>query len=180
MRLVAARDFERTLRDGGLTMADPKAGIGRELHYSGGPARTVVVQFSDKDPIGFRSGVAKRILDIADVWLLFPRHGALPSFGLVELNEDSIAIEFGPEERGSLAEYLATRPMGFDKHGLDLYAIAKDGQALLIWDHHTEDEGLSVDLQHVRDAVAVVASLCGFGTELEMYSKTWGEGGADV
>lgn len=160
-------------------LAEPEAGIGAQLSYLGGPARTVVVQFSTEEPTGFRSEVAERILDVASTWLLFPRYGGLPHFGLGEEDYQWAAVEFGPTERRLLAEYLSTRPMDFASPGLDLYALANDGQVLMIWDHHTEQDGLEVQLQRVDDAATLVASLCSFGSQLEVFSKTWGEGKAD-
>ena len=68
-----------------------------------------------------------------------------------------------------------TRSRAGDDAGQTELALSGRIQAL----ERTVDR-LSVDLQHVRDAVTVVASLCDFGTELEVYSKTWGERGADV
>jgi hypothetical protein len=180
LRLVAAREFEQALRDGGLVKSDPEVGIGRQLHYPKGPARTVVVQFLDGDPTAYRSGVAKRVLDIADTWFLFPRYGALPDFGLLDVNDQSVAVEFGPDARALLAEYLATRPMEFGKSGLDLYAVTKEGQVLVTWDHHTEQDGLCVQLLRVDEATKLVASLCSFGSELAVFSKVWGDGRPDV
>jgi len=161
-------------------MSDPSVAIGRELSYLDTPVRTVVVQFADDDSSPFRSGVAERVLDIADTWFLFPRHGALPGLGLVEVNPESTAIEFGRDARRSLAEYLVTRSMQFGTPGLDLYAVASDGQALVTWDHHTQNEGLCVQLQRVNDATKLVASLCNFGSEFEVLSKVWGGGGSDA
>jgi hypothetical protein len=159
-------------------MSDPNLGIGRELSYLDTPARTVVIHFADDASSPFRSAIAERVLDIADAWFLFPRYDALPSLELIEVNAESTAIEFGRDARRSLAEYLATRPMQFGIPGLDLYAVASEGQALITWDHHTQDEGLSVQLQRVNDATKLAASLCSFGSEFEVLSKVWGEGGA--
>lgn len=179
MNLVAAIQFDQALRAGGLVKSGLEVGIGRELHYPENPARVVVVQFLKTDTNAFRCGVAERVLDVADTWFLFPRYGALPSLGLVEFNDESVAVRFANDERRSLAEYLATRPIRPGELGFDLYAVASEGQALVTWDHHTEDDGLSVQLQRVNDAAKLVASLCAFGSELQVFSKTWGDGGAD-
>jgi hypothetical protein len=178
MRLVAEPEFEQTLRAGGLVKSSPEAGIGGQLHYPEGPARTVVVQFSDGDLAAFRIGVAKRVLDVAETWFLFPRYGSLPDFGLLDEDDQSMAVEFGPDARVLLAEYLATRPMDFAKPGLDLYAVTKDGQVLVTWDHHTEEDGLCIQLLRVEEATKLVASLCSFGSELEVFSRVWGDGRA--
>jgi len=180
MRIISAQNFELALRSGGLRMSDPNGRIGRELSYLQTPVRTVVVQLADNDPSPFRSGVAERVLGIADTWFLLPRYGVLPGLGLVEVNPESTAIEFGRDERRSLAEYLATRPMKFGTPGLDLYAVASDGQALVTWDHHTQDDGLCVQLQRVNDATKLITALCNFGSEFEVLSKVWGESGNDV
>ncbi len=138
MKLTTAAQFEVVLRLGRLEMSAPSMGIGRQLSYATNPAHVLVVHFVDRDPTTYRCGVTERILDAAKSWLLFPRYGALPNFGLREVNAATAAVEFGIEERRSLAEYLTTRPMEFGKPGLDLYAVAPDGQILVTWDHHTK------------------------------------------
>ena len=178
MNLVTAVQFEQALRAGGLAKSGHEVRIGRELHYPENPARVVVVQLSKTDTTAFRCGVAERVLDVADTWFLFPRYGALPSLGLVEFNDQSVAVRFGNDERRSLAQYLATRPIRPGECDADLYAVASEGQALVTWDHHTEDDGLSVQLQRAKDAAKLVASLCAFGSELQVFSKTWGDGGS--
>jgi hypothetical protein len=104
----------------------------------------------------------------------------VPALGLVEVNAESVAVEFSRDERQLLAEYLVTRPMVFGVPGLDLYAVASEGQALLTWDHHTQQDGLCVQLQRVQDATTLVAALCSFGSELAVFSRVWGNGDSDI
>jgi hypothetical protein len=43
------------------------------------------------------------------------------------------------------------------------------GDALVTWDHHTADEGLSVQFNSIADASRLLVSLNEFGAELEVF-----------
>jgi hypothetical protein len=62
----------------------------------------------------------------------------------------------------------------------DLYALSGSGKTLLTWDHHTEDDGLCVQLQRVSDATALLTYLNEFGAELNLFYAEKGTRRPDV
>ena len=169
MTAITAAEFEKGCARGSLHEAEPARGIGRELTYRDGPARQVVVHFGADDSEQYVRDVTDRILALEDAWLLVPRHGSVGDLGLLHDPSDAAAIRFAAAERADLAHYLCTRPVGLDAVSADLYALSESATILLTWDHHTADEGLSVQFQHVSDATKLLATLNELGTELELF-----------
>ena len=110
-----------------------------------------------------------RILALEEAWLLLPRHGTVGSLGLFDGPSDAAAIRFAAAERAQLAHYLCTRSVGLDAVSADLYALSESAAILLTWDHHTADEGLSIQFRDVPDASRLLVTLNELGTELELY-----------
>src|SRR5262245_1190604 len=142
------RDF---LAQAGIEKADPRSGIGKQLTYTKGPRRTIVIHFAESDAREYVETAMQTVLNVEDEWLLVPRHGSASDLGLIEGDEDASAVLFGPNERSRLGKYLCTRPMDLGAHTSDLYAISASGHILVTWDHHTADEGLDVQLLNVKD-----------------------------
>ena len=65
--------------------------------------------------------------------------------------------------------YLCTRDMAMGSVSQDVYLVGADGNVLVTWDHHTADEGLSVDLRDVEQASRLLADLNLLGAELEVF-----------
>jgi len=51
----------------------------------------------------------------------------------------------------------------------DLYSLGTSGNALVTWDHHTADGGLTVELRRVDDSNRLLLSLNEIGAELEVF-----------
>jgi hypothetical protein len=51
----------------------------------------------------------------------------------------------------------------------DIYLVGGDGNVLVTWDHHTENEGLRVELRDVKQSSTLLADLNKFGVELEVF-----------
>lgn len=172
MNPVSHQDFRKRLRSGGIREADPSVGIGRELSYSDGPLRTVAVHFVAADSPSYRCDVVTRILELEDGWCLATRFGRVADLDLVETDRSTAALHFSSEQRSSLAEYLVTRPIDepIGHPSTDLYAVSDSGRILVTWDHHTEDDGLRVELRSTRQASRLLSALCDLGTELELFS----------
>jgi hypothetical protein len=169
MTAVTPEDYETVLARGSLHEADPARGIGRELSFRDGPARQIVVHFGADDSTQYVREVTDRILALEEAWLLVPRHGSVGSLGLLDGHTDAAAIRFPLGARARLAHYLCTRPVGLDAVSADLYAVSESAAILLTWDHHTADEGLSIQFRHVPDATKLLVTLNELGTELELY-----------
>jgi hypothetical protein len=166
---VTAAAFQQVLARGSLREAAPGTGFGRELTFRDRPAREIVVHFGERDSAQYMRDVTERILALDDAWLLLPRHGAVASLELLHGDAEAAAIRFGPAERSTLAEYLCTRPMSLSEVSADLYAVSDSGRILLTWDHHTADEGLSIQLHDVADATRLLGALNELGAELELF-----------
>ena len=51
---------------------------------------------------------------------------------------------------------------------VDVYLLGASGNVLLTWDHHTADDGLSVQLRRIEDSNHLLVSLNEIGTEMEI------------
>ena len=168
---ITTSAFQDVLARGSLREAGPGLGFGRELTFRDGPAREIVVHFGEADSARYVRDVTERILALEDAWLLLPRHGALTNLGILDADVDAAAIRFEAPELSTLAEYLCTRPMSLSEVSADLYAVSGSGTILLTWDHHTSDEGLSIQLRRVPDATRLLGVLNELGAELELFYR---------
>lgn len=168
---ITTSAFRDVLARGSLREAEPGLGLGRELTFRDGPEREIVVHFGAADSAQYVRDVTDTILALEDSWLLLPRHGALGSLGILDGDDNAAAIRFQAPELSTLADYLCTRPMSLSEVSADLYAVADPGTILLTWDHHTADEGLSIQFRRVPDATRLLGALNELGAELELFYR---------
>jgi hypothetical protein len=101
--------------------------------------------------------------------MLITRYGSIADLGLLSGAADAEALSFAADERTALATYLCRRSTGLSAVSADLYVAGRRGQALVTWDHHSADEGISMELQSVTDAGRLLVSLNELGVELELF-----------
>jgi hypothetical protein len=153
----------------GIERADPSLGIGKQLVYRPYPIRTIVIYLGENDENGYAEQVALTVLNLAETWVLVPRYGDAEDLGVSEMCGHAEAILYQTQERPALAEYLATRPMDQAGATADLYVLSGNGRILVTWDHHTADEGLSVNLLDVATAGRLLVALNTLGAEMEVF-----------
>jgi hypothetical protein len=88
---------------------------------------------------------------------------------LAPAGDDAKALSFAPAERHALATYLCSRPVDLASIAADLYVLGSKGNTLVTWDHHSAEEGITIDLQSVGDAGRLLTSLNELGVELELF-----------
>jgi hypothetical protein len=169
MEPIAFKEIDDFLARSGITVADSRLGIGRELTYANPPLRTVVLYIAESDPFEYISGAISLILNFEEEWLLLSRYGSVSDLSLIESEGDFAAIRFNKEEVPTLVSYLCTRSTDPGTSSADLYVIGKSGKTLITWDHHSSDEGVAIQFQDVKDASKVLCSLNDFGAELEVF-----------
>jgi hypothetical protein len=169
MRSITVEHLNQLLSRAAIQVAAPALGIGRELAYSGGPRRTLVMHFAEAEPLEYVQSVISRILDLSEEWVLLPRYGAVSDLGLMRADPDMAAISFASTERRDLVAFLCSRPTDMGSGATDIYVLASSGETLITWDHHTAAEGLEVQLKSVGDATRLLASLNELGAELELF-----------
>jgi hypothetical protein len=108
-------------------------------------------------------------LSFEESWLLVARYGPASGLGSFTVQPETEALVFDASERERLCEYLCTRDMALGSVSTDIYLVSADGNVLVTWDHHTEDEGLSVELRNVKQSSALLSDLNTFGAELEVF-----------
>jgi hypothetical protein len=149
-----------------LNIADPRHHVGNELSFAQPPARTLVIY------VGKRAErvaeIVLAILSLEDTWLLIPRYGDASHLGFGAMEAGTGALSFAPSEYGLLGRYLRERPMDLGAVSADLYVLGSSGNVLATWDHHTDDEGLSVQLRRVDDSNRLLLSLNGVGAEMQV------------
>lgn len=167
MEPVSQESLQELLTKAHVTMADPGLHIGRQLTFVPPPARTVVVHLGEaSEHVG---KIVSIMLSTDEAWFLIPRHGAASHLRLVEESAEFPAVSFAPSERAFLARYLCERPMNLGATSADLYSLGTSGNALVTWDHHTADGGLTVELRRVDDSNRLLLSLNEIGAELEVF-----------
>ena len=169
MNPLTSAELQTVLAQGGLRRADPGDGVGRVLTFVDAPQRQIVVHFGPRDFERYVRDVTDRVLSLAEVWLLVPRRGAVSRLGLIGAHEEAEAIRFGREERSTLAKFLCTRPVEVESTSADLYAISDSGTILITWDHHTAEDGLSIEMRRVADSTTLLRVLNELGAELELF-----------
>ena len=152
-----------------IEAALPERHIGRELSYRPPARRTIVVHFGPNDSAGYVSGIVSLLLASEESWLLVPRYGAASQLGDFTTDDEAEALLFDPSERERLCRYVCTRDMALGSASQDIYLVSADGNVLITWDHHTEDEGLSIEVRDVRQSSGLLTDLNTFGAELEVF-----------
>jgi hypothetical protein len=170
MNTMTHPELQAFLLKAGIVVAAPERGIGRELNYQPPARRIVVVQFGPDDSTGYLAQVVSIVLSAEESWLLMPRYGSASQLGDFTTQSDAEALVFAPSERERLCAYLCSRDMAMGAISQDIYLVGADGNVLVAWDHHMEDEGLRVDLRDVKQSTALLADLNTFGAELEVFS----------
>jgi hypothetical protein len=172
MEPIAETGLRELLARAHLHPANPSAGIGRELSYRPAARRTIVIHLAETDPLEYRVELMSRVLEIDDGWVLVTRYGTIGGLGLMAGVDDAEGLSFAAGERHTLGTYLCTRPTDLASISADLYVLGNRGDTLLTWDHHSADEGISVDLQSVTDAGRLLVSLNELGAELELFYQS--------
>ena len=155
-----------------IEAADAAAGIGHQLSYRGGARRGIVIHLAETDPLEYRIEVISRVLETDDAWVLITRYGTIGDLDLMPGVDDAEGLSFAAVERRALATYLCTRSTALASISADLYVLGNGGDVLVTWDHHSHDEGVTVDLQSVSDAGRLLVSLNELGAELELFYES--------
>ena len=155
-----------------IEAADVTAGIGQELRYRDNPRRVIVIHLAETDSLEYRIELVSRVLEMDEEWVLITRYGSIGDLGLLPGVDDAAGLSFEAVERQALATYLCSRSTHLAAISADLYVLGSSGNALVTWDHHSADEGITVDLQSVSDAGRLLVSLNELGAELELFYQS--------
>ena len=172
MNTLTLAELHQFLASVALNIAAPERGVGRELSYRPSALRTVVIHFGPDDSSDYVREVVSILLSFDDSWLLMARHGSASQLGDLTTQDDAEALTFASAERHRLCDYLCTREMRLGSVSQDVYVLSEDGNMLVTWDHHTEDEGLQVDLRDVERANELLVALNTLGAEVEVFYTT--------
>lgn len=158
MREVPSDEFAQLCKRSGIAIAAAHLGIGRELSYQNGPARTIVVHIAESDFPDTFERTLRAVLPIERNYLLARRHG------------DGPARQYETSEYPGLIERLVLRPPWLNIPNDDLYLLGGSGEILLVYDHHMSD-GLPIFLSSTRKTGLALTLLNEEGPELELYSR---------
>ena len=152
-----------------IDAADVSRGIGQQLTYRTNPHRTIVIHLVETHTLEYCIDVVSRVLASDDEWLLIPRYGSVRELDLIDEAGNAEAVSFTAAESDAMARYLCTRSTALSSSSADLYVLGGRGDILITWDHHSADEGISIQLQSVSDAGRLLVSLNELGVELELF-----------
>ena len=169
MKTLTETALQAFLAKAGIEAAVPERHIGRELRHRPLARRTIVVHFGPNDSAAYVSGIMSLLLAAEESWLLVARYGPASQLGGLTTEGDAEALLFDPSERERPCKYVCTRDMALGSASLDIYLVSADGTVLVTWDHHTEDEGLCVDIRDVRKSNELLTDLNTCGAELEVF-----------
>ena len=169
MHAVVPEELHALLAKAGIEMAPPSSRIGAQLSYRPYARRTVVVQFGEQDTPEYVSHVLLVVLSVEAVWLLTARYGSVSEFGLLENSAKMAAIRFDAGEHEVLERLLSPEPPHTRTIVRDLYIVGASGHILVTWDHHTFQDGLSIEFSDVPTSSRLLTSLNKLGAELEVY-----------
>jgi len=161
--------LDEFLTKAAIEAAAPERHIGRELIYRPPARRTIVVHFGPNDSAVYVSAVVSLLLASQESWLLVGRYGPASQLGDLTTDAGAEALVFDATERERLCRYVCARDMRMSSASQDIYLVSADGNVLVTWDHHTEDEGLGIDMRDVRQSNALLTDLNRFGAELEIF-----------
>jgi hypothetical protein len=167
MEAIDRGSLNELLQRAGLNMADdPDLGVGREMSFAQPAVRTLLVHLGDRAE--HVEKILLTILAMEERWLLINRHGSVAQLGIAANAERAAALCFCSTEHDFLARYLCERAMDIGAASVDVYSLGASGNVLLTWDHHTADDGLSVQLRRIEDSNHLLVSLNEIGTEMEI------------
>jgi hypothetical protein len=169
MHAVGPEELHALLAKAGIEMASPASRIGAQLSYRPYARRTVVVQFGEHDTPEYVSQTLLTVLSVEVAWLLTARYGSVAELGSLESPDNIAALRFDAAEREVLERLLRPEPPHTRTIVRDLYIVGASGQALVTWDHHTFQDGLSIEFSDVPASSRLLTSLNEFGAELEVY-----------
>jgi hypothetical protein len=154
-----------------IDVAAASAGVGRELTHRAGPRRVIVIHLADSDSQEYRVELMSRVLALDEEWVLLTRYGSVADLGVMTGAEGAAGFVYQAHERTLLAAYLCSRSTALSSVSADLYVLGCGGDALLTWDHHSADEGISVAFQSAATAGRLLVSLNELGAELEVFTN---------
>ena len=169
MESITEDRLREVLAKAHIDAADSARGIGQQLTYRNYARRTIVIHLAEADSREYSAEVVYRVLKLDEEWLLIPRYGSIRELDLMAEAGAAAAVSFGAAEKHALATYLCTRSTGLDSISADLYILDSRGHVLITWDHHSADEGISIELQSVSDAGGLLLALNELGVELELF-----------
>ncbi|WP_156906860.1 hypothetical protein [Desulforegula conservatrix] len=143
----------------GICISTAAAGVGRELAFSKGLKRTVVIHFADTDFPGNVKKTLGVILESESQWFLIKRYGDLE------------VKQFTVSELPTLLSFLISVYSRIKLENDDLYIIGANGKAFLSYNHHMFSNGLPVFLSDVSVASTLLLRLNELGAEFELFSK---------
>jgi len=169
MQSVPDEELRSFLAKAGIEMATPSSNIGAQLSYRPGARRTIVVQFAETDNWEYVSEVLSAVLSIEDTWVLIARYGSVVQLGLANNAEGAAAVRFNGDENSTFVTFLRPDLKNPRTITRDLYAIGASGEILVTWDHHTFQDGLSVEFSDIARSSRLLTGLNALGAELEVY-----------
>jgi len=149
MHAVSPEELHALLAKAGIEMAPPKTKIGAQLSYRPYARRTVVVQFGEHDTPQYVSQTLLTVLSIEVAWLLTARYGSVAELISLESPDNVAALRFDAAECEVLERLLRPGPPHTRTIVRDLYVVGASGQTLVTWDHHTFQDGLSIEFSDV-------------------------------
>jgi hypothetical protein len=112
-----------------------------------------------------------RVLALDEEWVLLTRYGSVADLGVMTAAEGAAGFVLQAQARTLLAAYIGSRSTALSSVSADLYVLGCGGDALLTWDHHSADEGISVAFQSAATAGRLLVSLNELGAELEVFTN---------
>ena len=170
MKPVTKPDFSALISSAGIREPGLEEWRPWELWFDPPPARTIFVHLAPDEPLAYVRDVTNIVLQAEEQWLLAARHASPTALGLLS-DAPAWAVLFESSERASLADYLCTRSMAIGEPSCDLYVLSGSASTLVTWDHHTADDGLSIQTRAAGVATELLVSLNQLGAELELFYR---------
>jgi hypothetical protein len=150
-------DFTKICTQSGLAIREETNGIGRELYYTHGPKRIIVVHYRKAEFIESATITLNHILRLMPNWLLINRYG------------DFNLQAFTNHKTNELIEELCCRYPTVCQQGDDLYILETEGTTLISFDHGMHSDGLTLFVNQTRVAGDILLELNRIGDEVELF-----------
>jgi hypothetical protein len=154
------KNLEFLFEDAGISAQTESPNIGRDLHYTNGPKRTVVVQFAETDfPENIRNAL-ESIFSIDVDWFWVNRFGS------------DKATKYSEPTHSELAMRLIQIWPQLQSIRDDIYLVSGNGEALLSFGHHMREDGMPIFFNDIENASLVISKLNSIGAEFEVFSSS--------
>ena len=156
---IEHQELKIFLEEAGISVPPESQNIGRDISYTKGLKRTVVIHFGKADFPEIVKNTLEAVCSIENAWLWTKRFG------------EKTATKYDKSSHEPLISRLIEKWHQLNSIGDDIYLISGDGKAFLRFDHHIVEDGMPIYFNDIEKSGLFISKLNRIGAEFEVFSS---------